>query len=88
MLQQPQVLRLNPLGSVGYNMEWLVPVVVAVIGGPLMWGLHRFDKRNTEQHGQNLEVLNYIREDVKEVRQDVKDVRKELNDHINSRVEL
>jgi cytochrome c-type biogenesis protein CcmH/NrfF len=64
-------------------MEWLVPVLVAIIGGPLMWGLHRFDKRNTEQHGQNLEVLKYIREDVKEVRKDVKEVRQELNDHIN-----
>lgn len=35
-----------------------VPVVVALIGGPLMWALHRFDKRNTEQHGQNMQVLN------------------------------
>ena len=83
MLLLQQVSRLNQSGSVGYNMEWLVPVVVAVIGGPLMWGLHRFDKRNTEQHGQNLEVLQYIREDVREVRQDVKEVRQELNDHIN-----
>lgn len=38
-------------------MAWWVPIVVAVIGGPLMWGLSRFDKRNTEQHAQNQEVL-------------------------------
>lgn len=38
-------------------MAWWVPIAVAVIGGPLMWGLSRFDKRNTEQHAQNQEVL-------------------------------
>ena len=37
-----------------------VPVVVALIGGPLMWALHSFDKRNTEQHGQNMAVLNRV----------------------------
>lgn len=34
-----------------------IPVLVALIGGPVMWALHRFDQRNTEQHGQNMEVL-------------------------------
>lgn len=38
-------------------MVWWVPIVVAVIGGPLMWGLSRFDRRNTQQHAQNQEVL-------------------------------
>lgn len=37
-----------------------VPVVVALIGGPVMWFLTRFDKRNTEQHGENQRVLNRI----------------------------
>lgn len=37
-----------------------VPVVVALIGGPLMWFLTRFDKRNTEQHGENQKVLTRI----------------------------
>lgn len=38
----------------------LVPVAVALIGGPVMWFLHRFDKRNTEQHGANMGVLERI----------------------------
>jgi hypothetical protein len=38
-------------------MYWWVPIVVALIGGPLMWGLSRFDKRNTKQHAENQEVL-------------------------------
>ena len=37
-----------------------VPIVVALIGGPVMWFLARFDKRNTEQHGKNMEVLARI----------------------------
>lgn len=41
-------------------MSWVVPVVVALIGGPLMWFLKRFDHRNTEQHNQNLNVLERI----------------------------
>jgi hypothetical protein len=41
-------------------MEWvavLVPVLVALIGGPIMFTMHRFDKRNSEQHGKSMDVL-------------------------------
>ena len=38
-----------------------------------MWGLSRFDKRNTHQHEQNMIVLREIKEDVKEVKQEVKE---------------
>lgn len=41
-----------------------VPVVVALIGGPVMWFLARFDKRNTEQHGENQKVLTRIEKKV------------------------
>lgn len=41
-------------------MEWAVPIVVAVIGGPLMWGLHRFEKKNSEQHNHNHTMLTRI----------------------------
>lgn len=37
-----------------------VPVAVALIGGPLMWALHRFDQRNTEQHGENMKILSRV----------------------------
>ncbi len=37
-----------------------VPIVVAIIGGPLMWFLARFDRRNTQQHGANMKVLERI----------------------------
>jgi len=41
-----------------------VPVLVALIGGPLMWLLTRFDKRNTQQHGANMEVLQRIEQKI------------------------
>lgn len=44
-------------------MIWEVvvgPVLVALIGGPMMILFRRFDRRNTEQHGENLHVLKSI----------------------------
>lgn len=38
----------------------IAAIAVALIGGPTMWFLHRFDRRNTTQHGQNLESLDRI----------------------------
>ena len=55
---------------------WWVPIVVAVITGPLVVLMRRFDKRNTEQHGENLKVLNRIESKVDHI-----DTR--LDDHID-----
>lgn len=44
-----------------------VPVIVAIIGGPLMWFLARFDRRNTQQHGANMKVLERIESKVDKV---------------------
>ena len=49
-----------------------VPILVALIGGPVMWLLARFDRRNSDQHSNNMNVLNEIKEDVREVRNDLK----------------
>lgn len=37
-----------------------VPIIVAVIGGPIMWFLSRFDRRNTQQHEQNIGILKRV----------------------------
>ena len=37
-----------------------IPIVVAMIGGPVMWFLSRFDKRNTDQHNLNMKILNTL----------------------------
>jgi len=31
-----------------------------MIGGPVMWFLSRFDKRNTDQHNLNMKILNTL----------------------------
>ena len=49
-----------------------VPIIVALIGGPVMWFLSRLDKRNTEQHANSMQVLKEIKEDVKEAKADIK----------------
>jgi predicted metallo-beta-lactamase superfamily hydrolase len=41
-------------------MEYVVTVLVALIGGPIMWLLRRLDKNNSEQHGQNLDALRKL----------------------------
>jgi hypothetical protein len=33
-------------------------VIVALIGGPLMWVLRRYDKRNTTQHAEGQEAAD------------------------------
>lgn len=35
-------------------------IAVALIGGPIMWFLARFDRRNTSQHEQNHTSLTRI----------------------------
>ena len=47
--------------------EWAV-IASALISGPLMWLLYRLDKRNTKQHGESVEILKSVKEDVKDVK--------------------
>jgi uncharacterized membrane-anchored protein YhcB (DUF1043 family) len=50
-----------------------VPILVALIGGPVMWFLARFDRRNTEQHGENQKVLTRIEGKIERLDQRVDD---------------
>ena len=38
-------------------MEWLVPIVVAVIGGPLVVVVQKLRSENTSQHAESRELL-------------------------------
>lgn len=60
-------------------MEYAVSLVaVAVISGPVMWFLKRFDKRNTEQHDKNMEVLSRVESKVDRLDEKV--------DHLDNKV--
>ena len=41
-------------------MEWLVPIAVAIIGGPLVVVLQRFRKENKEDHASVMSMLDKI----------------------------
>jgi peptidoglycan hydrolase CwlO-like protein len=56
----------------------LVPIIVAVIGGPIMWFLSRFDRRNTNQHNQNIVILKRVESKV--------DRLDEKSDHLDAKV--
>ena len=66
---------------------WWVPIVAAIIAGPVMWFLHRFDKRNTYQHDRNMEALRDVRQSVDKVGDRVDDVADRLTDHIEYHLE-
>jgi hypothetical protein len=57
-------------------MEWVTAIVVALIGGPLMLALKKFDARNTKEHSENYKVLRRIEDKVDHI-----DDR--LDDHID-----
>ena len=61
-----------------------VYVIAALVGagGPLAWLLDRFDKRNTAQHKDNLDLLKDIQADVHEIQADVKTIDGRLDRHI------
>ena len=57
-----------------------VPIIVALIAGPVMWALKRFEKRNDVQHAENGQVLASIKEAVLENRDDIREVKRDVQD--------
>ena len=41
-------------------MEWIVPIAVSIIGGPLVVILQKLRKENTEQHAEARALLNVV----------------------------
>ena len=65
----------------------LVPIVVALIGGPLMWLLRRLDKKNDAQHATSLEALTRIEQTVSRVDRKVERLDERLDRHIDWHVD-
>ena len=63
------------------NAAWSA-VIVALISGPLMWVLFRLDRRNTEQHGQAVNLIKTVKKDVEEVKDMQVWMDKKLDRHI------
>jgi len=45
-------------------LSWLVPIIVAVISGPVVVLLQRLRKENTEQHAESRHILTHVLEKV------------------------
>jgi hypothetical protein len=48
-------------------MEWLVPIIVALIGGPLVVLIQQLRKENSEQHGESRALLERVADRVDRV---------------------
>ena len=48
-------------------MEWLVPIAVAVIGGPLVALIQMLRKENTNQHAESRGLLEYMVEKIDKI---------------------
>lgn len=48
-------------------MEWLVPVMVAIISGPIVVLLQQLRKENTSQHAESRGILTHILDKVEKV---------------------
>lgn len=48
-------------------MEWLVPIAVAVIGGPVVVLLQQLRKENTQQHAESRSLLERVADRVDKV---------------------
>ena len=43
-------------------------IIVALVSGPIMWLLYRLDRRNTEQHGSAVNLIQSVKKDISEVK--------------------
>lgn len=66
---------------------WWVTIVVAVITGPVVVLMRRFDKRNTEQHDRNMDELRRIGRSVESVGDKVDRLDDRLDRHIEWHVD-
>lgn len=66
---------------------WIVPIAVAIISGPIVVFMSKFDKRNTEQHDRNMEELRRIGRSVDTVGSKVDRLDDRLDRHIEWHVD-
>ncbi len=63
------------------NLAWS-GVIIALISGPLMWVLYRFEKINTKQHGNSMNKINKIETSVLEISRDLSKIDTKIDIHI------
>ena len=65
----------------------VVPIVVALIGGPMMWLLRRLEKSNTDQHSANMRELNRVARSVERVDEKMDRLDQRIDAHLEWHVD-
>jgi len=65
----------------------VVPIVVAVIGGPIMWLLRRLERSNSDQHAANLRELSRVARSVERVDEKMDRLDKRIDAHLEWHVD-
>ena len=65
----------------------VVPIVVALIGGPMMWLLRRLEKSNTSQHDANMRELTRVAQSVDRVDEKMDRLDQRIDAHLEWHVD-
>ncbi len=62
-------------------MDWWVPIVVALITGPVAVLLQMLRRENTQQHSESRELLHHMIIKVDDIHDDVNELKQDFNKH-------
>ena len=65
----------------------VVPIVVALIGGPMMWLLRRLERSNTVQHDANMKELTRVARSVERVDEKMDRLDQRIDAHLEWHVD-
>jgi len=65
----------------------VVPIVVALIGGPMMWLLRRLERSNTVQHDANMRELTRVARSVERVDEKMDRLDQRIDAHLEWHVD-
>ncbi len=63
-------------------MQWIIPVVVAIISGPVVVLLQQLRRENTSQHAESRGLLEHLVQKVDKVDEKLDN---HINDHVTGR---
>jgi hypothetical protein len=62
-------------------MDWWVPIVVAVITGPVAVLIQMLRRENTQQHAESRQLLHHMVMKVDDIHEDVVELKQDFNSH-------
>ncbi|NBO55416.1 MAG: hypothetical protein EBU84_12685 [Actinobacteria bacterium] len=75
-------LTLNQWEAGGCDVNWWVPLIVAVITGPVVVLLQMLRNENTNQHAESRELLHHMIIKVDDIHDDVTELKDDFKQHI------